>query len=82
MRRITLLFSAIASERIFKALSNRTDVSKELLDKVKAGDLGIKTGKGWYDYTGKTREQVLDANNRKLLRQLTVYKEREKESRG
>jgi 3-hydroxybutyryl-CoA dehydrogenase len=74
--------SAIASARIFKALSNRTDVSKELLDKVKAGDLGIKTGKGWYDYKGKTREQVLDANNRKLLQQLAVYKEREKESRG
>jgi 3-hydroxybutyryl-CoA dehydrogenase len=72
--------SATVSARIFKALSNRTDVSKELLDKVKAGDLGIKTGKGWYDYAGKSREQVLDANNRKLLRQLAVYREREKES--
>jgi 3-hydroxyacyl-CoA dehydrogenase len=40
---------------------------------VKKGDLGIKSGKGFYDYSGKSRAQILDEHNRKLLRQLALY---------
>jgi 3-hydroxybutyryl-CoA dehydrogenase len=71
--------SATVSGRVFKTLSNATEPSKQLVAKVKAGELGIKSGKGWYDYSGKSREQVLEANNRKLLRQLAVYREKESE---
>ena len=69
--------AARVSGRIFKVLSNATEASKELVDKVAKGELGIKSGKGWYDYSGKTREQVMEANNRLLLAQLAVYKARE-----
>jgi 3-hydroxyacyl-CoA dehydrogenase len=68
--------SARVSANLFKTLSNRTEPSATLLDKVKRGELGIKTGTGWYNYRGKTRTQVLDEINRRLLKQLVVFKAR------
>lgn len=65
--------SMMVSRRMFKLLSNASDPSPQLVAKVEAGELGIKTGKGWYDYGEKPRAQVLDENNRKLLRQLAVF---------
>lgn len=69
--------AARASGNIFPKLSNATDPSPGILEKVDRGELGIKSGKGWYDYTGRTRESVLDANNRRLLRQLKLFTESE-----
>lgn len=69
--------AARVSGRVFKVLSNRTEPSPQLLAKVERGELGIKSGKGWYDYTSKTREQVYDEINRKLLQQLVLYNARE-----
>jgi len=68
--------SARVSTNLFKTLSNRTEPSAALLDKVSRGELGIKTGSGWYNYRGKTRAQVLDEINRRLLRQLVLFKAR------
>jgi 3-hydroxybutyryl-CoA dehydrogenase len=66
--------SMLVSSRVFPGLSNASGPSPQLTAKVKAGDLGIKAGRGWYDYSGKSREQALEENNRKLLRQLAVFK--------
>jgi len=66
--------SARVSANLFKTLSNRTEPSATLLDKVNRGELGIKTESGWYDYRGKTRTQVLDEINRRLLKQLVLFK--------
>ncbi len=71
--------SLVVSNRLFKVLSNAAEATPQLAAKVQAGDLGVKSGRGWYDYSGKTRNQVLEENNRKLLRQLAVFKERETE---
>jgi 3-hydroxyacyl-CoA dehydrogenase len=65
--------SARVSANLFKTLSNRTEPSATLLDKVNRGELGIKTGRGWYNYGGKTRTQVLDEINRRLLKQLVLF---------
>ena len=69
--------AARASGNIFPKLSNAADPSPGIFEKVERGELGIKSGKGWYDYTGRTRESVLDANNRRLLRQLKLFTESE-----
>ena len=66
--------SARVSGNLFKTLSNRTEPSATLLDKVKRGELGIKTGSGWYNYSGRTRTQVLDEINRRLLKQLVLFR--------
>jgi len=65
-------------ERIFKVLSNATEPSPDLVAKVKKGELGIKSGKGWYDYTGKSKTDVLEGINRRLLRQLALFNSTEK----
>jgi 3-hydroxybutyryl-CoA dehydrogenase len=63
--------------RVFKGLSNATEPSPELVKKVAKGELGIKSGKGWYDYTGRSITEVNDANNKKLLQQLALFQARE-----
>jgi 3-hydroxybutyryl-CoA dehydrogenase len=68
----------MVSQRIYKVLSNASEPSSQLVEKVQKGELGIKSGKGWYDYTGKSTNQVLNENNKKLLQQLAVFREREK----
>jgi 3-hydroxyacyl-CoA dehydrogenase len=70
--------AARASGNIFKVLSNETEPSPMLLEKVKKGELGIKAGKGWYDYSGSTREEIGDKINRRLLKQLALFSAVEK----
>lgn len=75
---IGLDVSARVSPRIFPLLSKADGASEDLKRKVEKNELGIKTGKGWYDYTGKAKTEILDEKNRKLLQQLALYKSREK----
>ena len=72
---------ARVSGAVFGGLSNRVEPPKELLEKVAQGDLGVKSGKGWYDYTGSTREELLERRNRKLLRQLAAWREGNEEEK-
>jgi 3-hydroxybutyryl-CoA dehydrogenase len=53
---------------VFKTLNNGTEPSTILKEKVSRGDLGLKSGRGWYDYTGKTRSEILSERNNKLMR--------------
>ena len=66
--------AARVSGNVFKVLSNKTEPSPVLLAKVEKGELGIKSGKGWYDYSGQTREEVAEKINRRLLKQLALFK--------
>jgi 3-hydroxybutyryl-CoA dehydrogenase len=72
---IGLDIAATVSARVFKGLSNATEPSPMLLEKVEKGELGIKSGKGWYDYSGRTREEVLKEKNARLLPQLRLFLE-------
>lgn len=56
-----------------KTLYNGTEPSAALVDKVVAGELGVKTGKGWHDYQGRSREEILEQSHRKLLQQLVAF---------
>ena len=79
---IGLDIAATVSGRVFKGLSNATEPSPILLEKVARGELGIKAGKGWYDYSGKTREEVLREKNGKLLPQLKLFLEAQQDQRA
>ena len=46
-----------------------------LFDPVERGDLGVKTGKGIYDYSHKTYEQVLRERDEQLLRSVKLAQE-------
>ena len=70
---IGLDIAATVSGRVFKGLSTATEPSPMLVEKVNRGELGIKSGKGWYDYSGRTREEVLEEKNGKLLPQLKLF---------
>lgn len=76
---IGLDIAATVSARVFKGLSNATEPSPLLLEKVERGELGVKSGKGWYEYAGRTREEVLEEKNAKLLPQLKLFLEAHKD---
>ncbi len=61
-----------------QAICNDREPSPLLLKKVEAGELGVKTGKGWHDYEGRSREEVLAESNRKMLHQLALFRSLEK----
>lgn len=65
--------AARASANIFPTLSNAHLPSKQLLEKVSHGELGIKSGQGWYDYQGDNGAKTIASNNEKLLRQLALF---------
>jgi 3-hydroxyacyl-CoA dehydrogenase len=79
---IGLDIAMTVGNRVYRTLSNATVVSPMLEAKVKQGELGIKAGKGWYDYTGKAQAEVLDGNNRKLLKQLALFQSKESDIIG
>jgi 3-hydroxyacyl-CoA dehydrogenase len=49
----------------------------KIYELVKQGHMGVKTGKGFYDYTGKTEAEVCYERDIKLIKMLKAYKELE-----
>ena len=45
----------------------RDDAPNSLVDHVERGDLGVKTGKGFFDYCGRDLEDVLAARDDALI---------------
>jgi len=62
------------SNNVYKGLSNATKASDELGEKVERGELGVKSGKGWYDYTDVPLADTFAKRDRKLLAQLALYR--------
>lgn len=60
-------------------LCNDTAPSVSVAEKVEKGELGAKTGKGWYDYRGKSRQEILFESNEKLLHQLALFQSLQKQ---
>ncbi|MEM2346460.1 MAG: 3-hydroxyacyl-CoA dehydrogenase family protein [Nitrososphaerota archaeon] len=59
---------------IFPTLCNSTEGMKIAEDMVSKGRLGVKTGRGLKDYTGKTIEEVLEKRWIKMLKVLNCVK--------
>ncbi len=64
-----------------QSICNDRTSSPLLVEKVSKGELGVKTGKGWHDYKGKSREEILERSNHKLLKQLALFQSLEKEAK-
>jgi len=52
---------------LYPELENRTEPSRILMGAVSAGHLGLKTGRGIYDWTGSTPEEVMARKNRQIM---------------
>ena len=53
---------------LFKDLSNSQDSPGVLTDKVSKGELGTKTGKGFYQYTEDQVETLIGSRDKRLLK--------------
>lgn len=60
------------------SLCNDTAPAEAIVSKVAKGELGAKTGKGWHDYQGESRQAILARSNEKLLQQLAFFKKNSK----
>ena len=74
--KIGLDTAARASANIFPTLSNATGPSPNLLAKVDQGELGIKSGSGWFNYPESDQEKLMADHNTRLLHQLKVFQSR------
>ena len=77
-----IMIRGIEGREIFLNNKDREDfldrLSNLLAEKVERGELGVKTGKGWHDYTGKSIGELLKDRDRKLLRQLIIFNENQR----
>jgi 3-hydroxybutyryl-CoA dehydrogenase len=62
---------------IYKVLCTATEPSPVMTEKVKNGEFGLKSGKGFYDYTGKSKLHIMEEYERNLLKQLVLFHQRE-----
>ena len=65
---------ALVHDLLYKEINSSPNVSKLLADKAASGELGWKTGKGFYDYSGSKKAEVMARFVRNLARQLKVSK--------
>jgi len=66
-----------SDELTYKELCSSTELSRAFVEKVKRGETGLKAGKGFYDYRGKSAERIINEMERNLLKQLVLFKQRE-----
>ena len=61
-------------EYLLQYLDARTDASPKLKSLVDAGDLGAKTGQGYYDWPDDKKEKVIQQRDTKLLKLISLAK--------
>jgi 3-hydroxyacyl-CoA dehydrogenase len=64
---------ALAGAIIFPDLSNHTEVPDIITEKVQLGQLGVKSGRGFFNYEGERAAQVMHRRQTLLLEQLKLY---------
>jgi 3-hydroxybutyryl-CoA dehydrogenase len=60
-----------------KQLTPRDYKPKKIYELVREGHFGVKTGKGFYDYSGRTEAEVCYERDIKLIKMLRAYRELE-----
>lgn len=60
------------SSYLFRELSDEKGVPKLLQDKMDAGELGVKSGKGFYDYSDGKGEEAMANRDRRFYEQMKI----------
>ena len=69
-----------AFEELYKDLNSSTDANPLLKDMVEKGELGVKSGKGFYEWPSEKVEEVRSQMNRALIRQMKDARHERSES--
>ncbi len=65
---------ALACSLIFPDLYNAAGVPEVITDKVREGHLGVKSGRGFFNYEGEKAAEVMKKRQEMLLDQLKLFK--------
>ena len=74
---LDLTYKSINNPYVTSTLTPHTYTPTKLAELVKAGHLGVKTGKGFYDYGGRSEAELCDERDLKLIKVLKLWKELE-----
>ena len=62
---------------LFESLTDAKSPQKVLLEKCKRGDLGVKTGKGFFDWTKKDADDMVARQNRRFIDRLKEIRKKQ-----
>jgi len=69
-------------EHLLKEIDSKTEVPKFIKDKAERGELGVKTGKGFFEYTPESIQALIKERDRQFVNRLkTLYYSQEKRER-
>jgi 3-hydroxybutyryl-CoA dehydrogenase len=72
---LDITIKSINNPYVTSTLTPHTYKPRLLEELVKAGHLGVKTGKGFYDYGGRSEAELCEERDLKLMKVLKVFKE-------
>lgn len=71
---LDLTYKSVTNPYVQSTLTPMDYKPKKLEELVKAGHLGVKTGKGFYDYKGRSEAELCEERDIKLIKMLKAFK--------